>query len=206
MTIIDKIIDSAKSQNKNILIIGAPRSGTHALGAEISNTALAKNLGEICQVLDKPEPWNEIQKLYNTPTLTVGHVVQLTPKMYLARDVKTIKKHTVVVNIRRLDKVKQFASYVYFRVMDPTGLHGWHNHTAVKTRIQPGSFEATQEQIIQFILEQTIDDYFVPDFNLCYENMNFTQTKYKKNEFAFPIETMFSNLDYVKTILGNWKY
>jgi hypothetical protein len=56
------------------------------------------------------------------------------------------------------------------------------------------------------MLEQLIDDYFLPDYNLCYEDLAFTQTAYQKNEFAFPLETMFSNLDYVKKYLDNWKY
>ena len=206
MLILDKIIDQARSQQKNILIMGSARSGTHALGQEMALISNGINLGEICAVLEKPEPWNEIQKLYNTKHLTIAHVVQLTSKLFLARDVETIKKHTVIVKIRRRDKVKQFASYIYFRIMDPTALHGWHNHTASKTKVQPNSVIATDEQINQFMLEQMLDDYFVPDYNLCYDDIVFKQSFYKKNDFGFPIETMFSNLNYVRSILGQWKY
>jgi hypothetical protein len=51
-----------------------------------------------------------------------------------------------------------------------------------------------------------IDDYFLPDFNLCYENLTFAKSKFKKNEFTFPLEEMFSNLAYVKKYLGDWNY
>lgn len=203
---LNQIVDCAVANKKNILIIGTPRSGTHALGAELSAISKARNLGEICMVGRSNEPWHEINKLYNTQRLTVAQIVQLIAKMHLARDVATIKHHNVIVNIRRRDKVKQFASWIYFRVRDPTGLHGWHNHSADKTNVEQYSFEAQESDITQFMLEQLIDDYFLPDFNLCYEDIVFTQKKYKKNEFAFPIETMFSNLDYVRQCLAEWQY
>lgn len=202
----DAIIKDSRAQNKNILIIGSPRSGTHALGSELTKLSGAKYLGEICRILDKPAPWEEIKLLYNTPMLTIGQVVQLTSKLYLAQDVSTIKKHAIIVNIRRRDKVKQFASWSYFQLRDLTLMRKWLNHVAKDTNVQPHSIEATDHYISQFILEQLIDDYFIPDYNLCYEDLVFTQTRYHKNEFSFPIEQMFSNLDYVKERLANWQY
>ena len=65
---------------------------------------------------------------------------------------------------------------------------------------------AQEQDLIQFMLEQLVDYYFLPDFNLCYEDLTFTQKRYQKNEFAFPIETMFSNLEYVEQYLKNWQY
>lgn len=206
MVILDKIIYQAQRQQKNILIIGSARSGTHALGTEMALISGATCLGEICAVSDNPQPWQEINQLYNTNGLTIAQVVQLTPKIQLAKDVAKIKQHCVIVNLRRQNKVAQFASYMYFRVLDPTGLHGWHNHRADQTRVHAGSIHATQDQINQFILEQLVDDYFVPDFNLCYEQLVFEQKKFFKNQFAFPLETMFSNLDEVKSQLESWKY
>jgi hypothetical protein len=200
------ILKDSQIQNKNILIIGSPRSGTHALGSELAKLSNAKYLGEICKASDDPDPWNEIKLLYNTTGLTIGQIVQMTSKLYLAHDVGTIKHHTIIVNIRRRDKVKQFASWAYFQLRDPTAFRGWHNHKVGSTNVQPHSVEATDHYITQFILEQLLDDYFLPDYNLCYEDLLFTQTNYQKNEFAFPIEQMFSNLDYVKERLANWQY
>lgn len=207
MVIFDQILQTALDSQKNILILGAPRSGTHALGAELAKISSATYLREICKTSDNPEPWKEISLLYNTSKLTIAQVVQLTSKIHLSSDVETIKKHTIVVNIRRRDKIKQFASWYYFRYLDPTEFKPWHNHSAGQTRVKQFSIEAVDENIIQFMLEQIIDDYFLPDFNLCYEDLNFTtQKEYVKNQFSFPIETMFSNLDQVKQYLGQWSY
>ena len=207
MVIFEEIIQSAIAQNKNILIIGSPRSGSHVLGSELAAIARANYLGEICCVSDRAESWQEINSLYNTKQLTVGQIVQLTPKIQLSKNLAPIKDHAVIVNIRRRDKIKQFASWIYFRVMDPTKELGWHNHAKEKTSVGQHSIEAKESDILQFMLEQLIDDYFLPDFNLCYENLTFSKfNKFKKNEFAFPLEEMFSNLDYVKKYLVDWDY
>lgn len=202
----NQIIQLAKNQNKNILIIGSPRSGTHALGSELAELSQAKNLNEICKASDNPEPWKEIQLLYNTSQLTIGQVVQLTPKIQLAKDIATIKAHAIIVNIRRRDKIKQFASWIYFRKLDPTEFRKWHNHVAEETNISKHSIQASLDDILQFMLEQLIDDYFLPDFNLCYEELTFIKTKYQKNKFSYPLEEMFSNLEYIKQYLNEWKY
>ena len=201
---LDKIIAYAKAKEKNILILGSPRSGTHALGAEFATVDPSiKNIGEICIMGESNTPWNDIEKLFATHSTTVAHLVQLLPKIHLANQIPTIKKHVIIVCLRRKDKIKQFASNYYFRKI----FNGpWHNHTGEKFQIQPGHIEATQEDIRQFMQEQMFDDYFLPDFNLCYEDLIFTQRRYNKNSFPFPLEQIFSNLDYVKEHLGTWDY
>jgi hypothetical protein len=203
----DKIIQSAESQKKNILIIGSPRSGTHVLAQEISELSGASNLGEICKVGYCKNPWDDIDKLAERCALNIAHIVQLTPKITLAENIDRIKQNNIVVNIRRANKIDQFSSWVYFRVADPTGLHGWHNHSEEKTKFIPGQITAREEDIIQFKLEQLIDDYFLPDFNLKYEDLSFpTQHTYQRNSFLFPLREMFSNLEYVEQQLGSWQY
>lgn len=204
---IENIIQSARDKNKNILIIGSPRSGTHALASEITALSGAINQGEICKVGYCTDPWQDISQLNNMTRLTVAHIVQLTPKLTLAEDVDRIKQRNVIINIKRSNKVDQFASWIYFRVLDPTGLHGWHNHTAEKTRVAPNQIVASEQDIMQFKLEQLIDDYFLPDFKLHYEALAFDkQKKFKRNTFSFPLPQIFSNLDYVEQQLGSWKY
>lgn len=201
------IINSAKQQQKNILIIGSPRSGTHALSAELCALGGATNLEEICKVGHYSDPWTDIDKLSHAKTFTVAQVVQMVPKLVLAENIDRIKKHNVIVNIKRSDKVKQFASWIYFKVTDPTGLHEWHNHTANKTRFKEKEITATKQDIDQFKLEQLLDDYFLPDFVLCYEQLTFnTQTTIFKNQFAFSLPEIFSNLGYVQEQLGTWQY
>jgi hypothetical protein len=201
------IIDSALQQNKNILIVSSPRSGTHPLGAEIAAISGAKNMQEICMVGYCNNPWDDIEKMANTKRLTVGQLVQLTPKIVLAENIDKIKKHNVIVNIKRRDKLNQFASWMYFRVLDPTGLYGWHNHTNDKIKIQPGQLTAQIQDITQFKLEQIVDDYFLPDFKLCYEELTFeNQKNFKRNQFPFPLPQIFSNLNYVEEQLNSWHY
>jgi hypothetical protein len=65
---------------------------------------------------------------------------------------------------------------------------------------------ATQEDINQFLLEQTIDDFFCPDEILYYEDLNFEKSKFKKNQYAWDLLLIFSNLDFVKSKLDGWEY
>jgi hypothetical protein len=206
MVTFDQIIQLAQQQNKNILVVGSPRSGTHAVGSELADRAQARYLGEICVVDDREQPWVDIEQLYDTRYKSVAQLVQLIPKIHLAPVVSTIKKHAVIVNVCRKDKVKQFSSWLYFKNLDYNQDQHWHNHTESDTKIQPHSIQATKQDIVQFMLEQLVDFYFLPDFNLCYEDLIFTQKRFYKNKFSYPIETIFSNLDFVKQSLNNWQY
>jgi hypothetical protein len=204
---INNIIQLAKTQNKNILILASPRSGTHALAAEISSLSGAHNLNEICKTGYCDNPWDDVDKLCSASVLTIAHIVQLTPKITLAENVSKIKNHNIIVNIKRSNVVDQFASWIYFRVLDPTGLHGWHNHTKENTRLKQGSLIATEQDITQFKLEQLVDDFFMPDFRLKYEDLLFeNQATFKQNKFAFPIRQIFSNVEYVEQQFKNWQY
>lgn len=206
MVIFDQIVQLARQQNKNILVIGSPRSGTHAVGSELADRAQAQYLGEICVVDGRKHPWADVELLYNTSQTTVAQIVQLTPKIQLAPTVHTIKKHTVIVNVFRKDKVKQFSSWMYFKNLDHNQDQLWHNHKEENTKIQQYSIQAQEQDIVQFMLDQIIDFYFLPDFNLCYEDLTFTQKRFHKNRFSYPLETIFSNLDFVKQFLENWNY
>lgn len=205
--IYNQIINDAKQSNKNILILASPRSGTHALGEELAALSNGVCLGEICRTGYCDNFWQEFCEFANHSDLTIAQIVQLTPKLELAEHVEQIKEKTILVNIRRKNKVEQFASWLYFRVLDPTALYGWHNHKSENTRITQGSIAATKQDIDQFKLEQLIDDFFLPDYSLCYEDITFNnQCKMQRNHFAFPLKEMFSNLDFVEQSLKNWHY
>lgn len=205
--IYDQIINDAKQSNKNILILASPRSGTHALGEELATLSGGTCLGEICRTGYCDNFWAEFNNFANNRNLTVAQIVQLVPKLELAENVAKIKEKTLVVSIRRRDKINQFASWLYFRVLDPTALHGWHNHKSEDTRTTPGSIAATKQDIDQFKLEQLIDDFFLPDYSLCYEDVTFNnQRKMQINQFAFPLKEIFSNRDFVEQALGDWQY
>lgn len=203
---LSNIIDSAVKQNKNILIIGTPRSGTHVLGSLFAaNNKLIVNLGEIC-LANGVDPLIDIQRIYQHNYIKVAHIVQLSAKIALSADLKTLKEHTVIVNLKRQDKVRQFASWMYFH--NTGGVNGkWHNHVESDTSLIPGSITVTAEDINLFVTEQLTDNFFCPDYVLYYEELNFEQSSsYKKNRYSFNIEELFSNLDYVKQRLSSWKY
>lgn len=205
--IYNQIINDATQQNKNILILSSPRTGTHVLGAELAAISTGICIGEICRTGYCNNFWGEFNDFANRRNLTIAQIVQLTPKLILAENVSLIKEKTIVVNIQRKNKVDQFASWLYFRVMDPTGLHGWHNHVEKNTRVTPNSITATELDINQFKIEQLVDNFFFPDYSLCYEDLTFdNQSVLKRNRFAFPLKEMFSNLDFVENSLVKWQY
>jgi hypothetical protein len=203
---LDTIINCATDSNSNILILGSARSGTHALGEALSCRAtMFLNLREVCGVDDRLRPWDDILKFYNHTRPVIGHIVGFTSKIKLTASVDKIKKHCVVVNIKRNDKLKQFASWMYFyKTQAPFEL--WHNHKPSNMLLPQGSITATEQDIEQFIIEQTIDDFFLPDFVVDYEKTDLSNNRYQKNQYAFDIESIFSNLDFVKQELGNWHY
>ena len=204
--IIGEAIKKSIDQNKSILVLGSPRSGTHALGSVIhKQLANYEYFGEICAINDTLSPWNEIEKLY-TSKLSIAHLVAMTSKLRVSSDVDRIHEHCVVIQLRRKNKIAQFASYMYFHLTGGVNGPAWHNHKITDTKIGPGSVIASDEQIDQFLLEQMIDDFFKPNYVVDYEQLNFDQSTIKKNKFSYDISMMFKNLDYVVERLGKWKY
>jgi len=204
--IISEAIQYSINQNKSILILGSPRSGTHALGSVIhKQLADYEYFGEIGTINGTASPWNEIEKLY-TSTSSIAHLVAMTSKLRLSLDVDRIHKHCVVIQLRRENKIAQFASYMYFHLTGGVNGPAWHNHKITDTKIEPGSIVASDEQIDQFLLEQIIDDFFRPDYVVHYEQLNFDKSTVNKNQFSYDLPLMFKNLDHVTARLGHWKY
>ena len=204
--IIGEAIQDSINQNKSILVLGSPRSGTHALGSVIRKRLTNyEYLGEICAINDTPSPWDEIEKLY-TSISSIAHLVAMTSKLRVSCEVDRIHEHCVVIQLRRQNKIAQFASYMYFHLTGGVNGPAWHDHKITDTKIDPGSVVASDEQIDQFLLEQIIDDFFKPDYVVDYEQLNFDQSTVRKNKFSYDISLMFKNLDYVVERLGNWKY
>jgi hypothetical protein len=199
------ILTQARNTNKNILIIGTPRSGTHALGSSFNvlDTEFI-NFGEICKN-NGTDPLEDIKKIYNHDILSVSHIVQLSAKIALAPLIDSLKEHVLIVNLKRHNKVRQFASWMYFHRTG--GVFGkWHNHESSDTKLQPNSVTVTPEELDLFVVEQLTDDFFQSDYVLFYEDLHFNSVHYQKNQYSFEIEKIFSNLDYVEHRLAKWKY
>lgn len=203
---IDRIVCAATESNKHILIMGSARSGTHALGALLASKLQTHvNLKEVCGVDRRQRPWDDILQFYKKDRLLIGHIVGFTSKIKLSADVARIKEHCIVVNIKRNNKVDQFSSWMYFhKTQAPFEL--WHNHAPDQMLLKPGSIEATMFDIEQFIIEQIVDDFFLPDFVVDYEHTDLNTPGYKKNQFKFDIRQIFSNLEFVETELEHWHY
>ena len=137
----------------------------------------------------------------------LAHLIDYNSKSRLALDVDRVHQHCVIINIRRENKVRQFASYTYFNLTG--GVDGpmpWHNHLSENTIIQPGTVTASEDQINQFVAEQIVDNFFLPDYFVNYEKLSFDKSPIIKNQFSYDLSLMFKNLDYVIERLGDWKY
>jgi len=200
---LDTIIERSNQENKNILILGAPRSGTHALAASIKglNSALTY-LREISMNQRTEQPWQDLNQFCNSTPRKLAHVVQSYGKIFALPIVPEIKKNTVIVEIRRQDKIKQFASWMFFKKIG--AIYNFQHDG--QDYMPPGSITVELTDIESFIIDQIIDRSFSPDYILYYEQLTFTQCPIKKNHYVYPIEQVFSNLDLVEKYLGNWKY
>ena len=197
------ISDQSQKNNKNILIIGAPRSGTHALASILSQQdSQLHYLKEIAMSQTSDQSWQDFKLLYNNNPRKIAHVVQAYGKIFALPMISSIKEHTLIVEIRRRDKVKQFASWMYFKHIGAI----YNFQHSGQDYIAPGSITVTLDDIERFIIDQIIDLSFNSDYTLYYEDLILTQSQIKKNQYAYPIEQIFSNLDLVNTHLGNWKY
>jgi hypothetical protein len=200
---LDKIVNYAKLENRNILIIGAPRSGTHAFASIIHQSHPELNyLGEIGLYQKHPEPWKDFELFYDNTPKKLAHVSQSYSKLFALLKVSQLKKNTLIVEIRRRNKIKQFASWMFFKKIG--AIYNFQHDG--QDYMPPGSITVTLNDIESFIIDQIIDCSFSPDYTLYYEEIAFDQSRIKKNHYIYPIEQVFSNLDLVEEYLGNWKY
>lgn len=191
--------------NKHILVLASARSGSHALCSHLSVNYHRHNMGEICRQDGVTDIDRDLSKFLDQPQSSVASLVQMDSKVRLSARVSEIKKNCTIVQLRRRDKVKQFASWIYFH-RSGSVFRSWHNHRPEQMYIEPGTVEVTSQDIDQFLLEQIIDDFFAPDQVLYYEDLDFSKSQIRKNVYAWDLPNMFSNLDFVKANLADWKY
>lgn len=200
---LDTLFNDVNFKNKNVLILGAPRSGTHALASVINRyDPMLKYLGEVGMHQTNPMPWKDFELFYNNSTRILAHVVQTYGKIFSIANAQKVKESTIIVGVRRKNKVKQFASWRYFKHIG--AIYNFQHNG--QDYLLPGSLTATQQDIEEFIVDQIIDDAFKPEYIYYYEDLDLTNSKIKKNQYVYPIEEVFSNLDFVKEYLDNWKY
>jgi hypothetical protein len=198
-----QITNQALQTRKNILILGSPRSGTHALASLIYHQAPSfQYLGEICKSTDHRYPWHEIDRMMTTSPLRIAHIVQTFSKTFLISKVNQIHENNICVSLRRRDKVKQFASWMFFKHI---GFIYNFDHKTIDY-VAPGSIKVTVDDIQNFVIDQIIDNHFHCDFTLYYEDIDFQQSSFKKNQYAYPIEQVLENFDMVKEYLQDWTY
>jgi len=190
---------------KNILIIGSPRSGTHALGSHIANDRGMINLGEICINDGETDPVQDIGRLTQAREPTIAHLVQMTGKIKISGLVTSIKKSCEILVLRRRDKIQQFASWMYFHRSGGV-MRSWHNHAEEQMYLEQQQITVTDDDIDQFLLEQLLDDFFQPDQVLYYEDLDLSKSLIKKNQYAWNLPLIFANLTLVRSRLQDWAY
>lgn len=191
------------SKDNNILIVGAPRSGTHALASILhQQDPQLTYLGEIAMHQNTQQPWTEFELFYNNTPRKLAHAVQTYGKIFAISKTAEIKQHTTIVEIRRRNKVKQFASWMFFKHIG--AIYNFQHDG--QDYIEPGSLSVTLDDIEHFIVDQIIDTAFNPDYTVYYEDLTLDHSRVKKNYYVYPIEQVFSNLDLVEKHLSNWKY
>jgi hypothetical protein len=197
------IMQSALDQNKNVLILAAPRSGSHALASVLR--CLHPDilyLKEICRAQSSDEPWTEIAPMLDTEPIKLAHIVQARSKIFLSGMVKQIKQHCVIVELRRRNKVTQFASWMYFQHISSR-----YNFDHVgEDYVVPGAITVDMQHIERFLCEQLLDRMFEADHVVYYEDTDFASSLIQKNHYAYPIELIIDNLDLVQQYLGDWQY
>ena len=197
------MVNQLEFNDKNILILGAPRSGSHALASIIHQQELQVHyLGEIGMHQTKEEPWKDFELFYNNTPRKLAHVVQTYSKIFATTKVEQIKNHTVIIELRRRNKIKQFASWMFFKYIG--AIYNFQHDG--QDYLPPGSLTVTLGDIEAFMIDQIIDSAFNPDYTLYYEDLDLRLSQIKKNHYVYPIEQLISNLDLVEEHLGNWKY
>ena len=190
-------------KDNNILILGAPRSGTHALASVIQQQNIQlEYLGEIGMHQNTDQPWQDFELFYNNTPRKLAHVVQTYGKIFAVSKVEQIKQQTTIIEIRRRNKVKQFASWIFFKHIG--AIYNFQHNG--QDYLPPGSLTVTLSDIESFIVDQVIDTTFNPDYTLYYEDLDLAQSQIKKNQYVYPIEQIISNLELVEEHLHNWKY
>jgi hypothetical protein len=204
-TIIDNIVAQAVEENKNILIIGTPRSGTHALGSMIANKNSFKYNAEILR-LDINFPWqDDFKMLADHSNISVSQIVQYTSKIKFSKYISEFKEHVIFVALRRRDKLKQFASWIYFNRLH-NEVNGWHSQIIEFNENLVGRFLITDNDIELFLVEQLLDSFYAPAYTLYYEDLTFEGATQTKNVYKFDPTTIFRNLEFVKDQLADWRY
>jgi hypothetical protein len=201
VSLISDIILTANREDKNILIFGSPRSGTHALGLLFFKEDTDLHLlGEIC----KDNPREEIRAFCTENSRKIGQIVQMSAKLRISWDIASIRDSSIVVRLRRRNKVSQFSSWMYSSKVSDN--NQWHNYRIQDFVGSRGCIEATQSDIDQFIIEQMVDSFFVADYELYYEDIDFSGVKIKRNEYPFDLVEIFSNKDFVIESMSRWGY
>ena len=159
-------------------------------------------LQEICKTQTSAEPWLEIEPMLEVGDFKLAHIVQARSKVFLLSRTAQIKQHNVLIELRRRDKVRQFASWMYFRYV---GQKYKFDH-AGQDFVSPGSIQVSPQDIEQFLIEQVIDQAFKADFTLYYEDLDLSMSLIPPNHYVYPIEQCIKNLDMVQSHLSNWRH
>lgn len=202
------IIDEKLIQNKKgIIVIGSARSGSHFLTDALFRqcTKLDKILlGEIYKSWDRRHILKNLNEIKANTNFVFASIVQFVPKNLLIQHRHEFADY-YIVNLRRRDKIAQYASWCLARSTWKESISHSPIWELVKKELP---FTSTDDDIDQFIIEQNFDYIWPADCTIYYEDLlslNLS-SKFKKNELLGTYVDIFSNYGVVKERLDKFKY
>lgn len=199
------IIDPAALKNKKgIIVIGMPRSGTHHLSGSIYSELKNVNkiyLGEIYQNFDTSNILENLDALKTCPDFFVCSFVQYVPKHLLLQHLEQLSEF-YLINLRRRNKIEHYRSWCMARL---TWKYSRSHFVTWDKIVDDLPFQVTNDDIDNFIVEQSAD-YLIPcDLTVYYEDLK-VQSRFIKNTYNLPNEQIFSNYSLVIERLKDFKY
>jgi len=181
-----------------------PRSGTHHLTDNIfkelkNNNKI--NLGEIYQNFDTANILENLNEIKKCTSFFVCSLVQYVPKHLLLQNLEQLSEF-YLINLRRRNKIEHYRSWCMARLT-------WkysNSHSVMWDKIiNDLPFQVTNDDIDNFIVEQSAD-YLIPcDLTVYYEDLN-VHSGFIKNSYDLPNEKIFSNYNLVVERLQDFKY
>lgn len=193
---------------KGIVVISAPRSGSHWLTNALyrySNKSNRVLLGEIYtkRSADVLSELNIIKDKYKDKFIFAS-IVQYVQKNRLIQYADQFKDY-YIINLRRRDKVAQYISFAIMTLswsLDPKS-----HSPAWGLMSDKFPIEVTNDLLDHFIAEQNFDYVWPADLIMYYEDLpKEMSSRYQKNEYPMLPSEIFSDYELVKQRLSTFTY
>jgi hypothetical protein len=194
---------------KGVVILASPRSGSIWLCGVLFNLinnskVLYEQLVEF-RDLDKDLVIDNFTKIFNTDKIPIISITNFEAINFL-RPHKNLFRDLFFIDLRRRDKIAQYASFCVMRIQwqcDNSHVPNWEY---ILPRLP---FQTTEIDINYFITLQNLSYCWPGDITLYYEDLKSISKdsgKPKKYEYPVNYEQIFSDYSLVKKRLGSFIY